>query len=170
MSTMLFRRLSVFVVTCLGLTATAIAGVAKPTRQDSFHGRITSATGRLAGRHGRALIGFFPVASNTRTRSLLITVRPRSCTEARGCARLRGTLNGSITQVQSIPDTGSAFTITAHGTVRPLGHVTASGTAHGMGNARFGHETVRLTLTGRAGDGTVTVTGTSGRVSSFSSP
>jgi hypothetical protein len=167
-----FRRLSVFVVIMisLGVTTAALAGAAKPTRDDSFRARISAATGRLTGRHGRVQIGFFPVASNTRTRSLLITVTPRPCREAHGCARLRGTLNGSITQVQSIPDTGSAFTITAHGTVRPLGHVTVSGTAHGMGNARFGHETVRLTLTRGDGGGAVTVTGTSGRVPGFSSP
>jgi hypothetical protein len=165
---MLLRRLSLVSVACLASAATAIAGVATPTGENSFHGRITSATGRLAGHHGRVRIGFFPTASNTDTRSLRIAIRPRTCSVAKGCVRLRGTLNGSITRVQSIPDTGSQFTITAHGTVRPLGQVTASGTAHGTGNARFGYESVRLTLTG--GGGAVTVTGTSGRVPGFSSP
>jgi hypothetical protein len=165
---MLFSRLSAVAVMCLALAAAAIGAVGKPTRNDSFQTRIASATGRLSGHHGHVRIGLFPVASNSATRSLTMTLNPRVCRKTKDCVRLRGTLNGSITRMPSIPDTGSAFTITAHGTVRPLGRVTASGTAHGMGNARFGHETIRLTLTGSGS--TVTISGTSAQVPSFSSP
>ncbi|HEY2770895.1 MAG TPA: hypothetical protein VGI87_10015 [Solirubrobacteraceae bacterium] len=155
--------------TAAGVTQpTATAGAAQPTAENAFHGNVTAARGRLAGRHGRAGIGFFPTDSNSATRPLLITLRPRACRQAKGCVRLRGTLNGSITQVQSLPDTGSAFTISAHGTIHPLGRVTVSGTAHGVGNAIWGYESTRLTLTG--GGGSVTISGTSGRVPAFSSP
>jgi hypothetical protein len=155
-------------VSCLALAATGIAGAAKPTRNDSFSAQIASATGRLADHHGRVRVGLFPVASNSDTRSVTIALTPRACRKTSGCARLRGTLHGSITRMPSLPDVGSQFTITGHGTVRPLGRVTASGTAHGVGFVAFGHETIRLTLTG--GGGAVTVSGTSGRAPAFSSP
>jgi hypothetical protein len=152
------------------LATSAIAGVKQPARKDAFHGTVASATGRFAGKHGHARIGFFPGSGTGSTRSLVITLTPRACREAKGCVRLHGTLHGSITRVPTIPDIGAQFKVTAHGTVRPLGRVTASGTAHGVGNALAGRETTQLTLTSGGGGGTVTVDGMSAQVPTFSSP
>jgi hypothetical protein len=83
--------------------------------------------------------------------------------------QLSGRLVGTLTAgPRQVPDVGQSFTIRATGTVKPLGHVAATGTVHGTGFIAHGHESLRLRLA-RAG-GSVTIDGVSGLVPGFTSP
>jgi hypothetical protein len=60
------------------------------------------------------------------------------------------------------------FTLTAAGTVSPLGRTSLTGTVHGTGFIARGHETMTVTLA--TARGSVTVTASSGTVPGFTSP
>jgi hypothetical protein len=66
------------------------------------------------------------------------------------------------------PDAGAGFAVSGSGTIRPLGRVHVSGSAHGTGLIASGHETLRLTLRARSGE--VVVSAQSGLVPGFTSP
>jgi hypothetical protein len=67
-----------------------------------------------------------------------------------------------------VPDTGTSFTIMASGKLKPLGPVSATGTAQGTGFIARGYASMQLTLT--AGNGTVTYQAQAGPVGGFTSP
>ncbi len=149
--------------------ASTSAATPPPARGDAFKGTITAATGRLAGDRGHVAIvlAHAPVGSNAST-SLTLSIRGTSCAGHPSCLRLTGSLRGRMTLVHSLPDVGHRFEITARGTVKPLGHVTASGTAAGTGFIRSGHTGLNLTL--RNATGTVTIEVQSGPVPGRTDP
>ena len=81
---------------------------------------------------------------------------------------LRGTVTGTMLKQTSLPDTGARFAIAGAGRVKPLGHVSVSGTAHGTGFIARGYESLNLTLSNAKHH--VTVTAQSGLVPGFTSP
>ena len=125
--------------------------------KDSFSGRVIQGSGRLAGDRGNVKILLQPGAGVSVRRVTVIVT---------GVAA--GTLKGRLTERGGLPDVGRTFALTGSGDVKPLGRVTAAGTVSGVGNARFGHETLRLTLNGAGGS--VVMSATSAQVPAFTSP
>jgi hypothetical protein len=101
-------------------------------------------------------------------RRLGITLTGSRCPGKPRCLLLAGELAGRIVEARTIPDRGRAFSISASGVINPLGHVSAIGVVTGVGNARFGREALRLTLSG--GGGSVMLSGQSAQLPGFSSP
>jgi hypothetical protein len=135
--------------------------------KDSFSGQITAATGRFGGDHGNVKVHLQP-GSGVTVRTVTVTFAAASCRVQHRCLQLGGKLTGKLTQQAGIPDVGRTFSLTARGIVKPLGRVTALGTVTGVGNVRYGHESLRLTLKGTSG--TVVVSASSPQVPSFTSP
>jgi hypothetical protein len=125
--------------------------------KDSFSGRVAQGSGRLAGDRGNIKVRLQPGAGVS-VRRVVITVT----------GVLAGALKGKLTQRAGLPDVGRTFAVTGSGNVKRLGHVTAAGTVTGVGNARFGHETLRVTLD--AAGGSLVMSATSGQVPAFTSP
>jgi hypothetical protein len=125
--------------------------------KDSFSGRVVQGSGRFARDRGNVKVLLQPGAG--------VSVRRVTVTMTGVVA---GALTGKLTQRAGLPDVGRTFAVTGSGDVKPLGHVTAAGTVTGVGNARFGYETLRLTL--HAAGGSVVISATSGQVPAFSSP
>ena len=125
--------------------------------KDSFSGRVVQGSGRFAGDRGSVKVLLEP-GGGLSVRRVTVAVT----------GALAGSLEGKLTERAGLPDVGRTFTITGSGDVNPLGRVTAAGTVTGVGNARFGRETLRLTLTGAAGS--VVISAASGQVPAFTSP
>ncbi|HEY2650342.1 MAG TPA: hypothetical protein VGI50_00370, partial [Solirubrobacteraceae bacterium] len=130
---------------------------------------IIGATGRFSGDGGSAtvLLHRGPGSRNATT-SVTISVQGASCRSAHDCLHLGGQLIGQITPQRSLADVGHSYVLTAAGTMSPLGHIRASGTAAGTGFIRSGH--TRLTLMLRPSGGTVTMSGQSPEVPAFTAP
>ena len=136
---------------------------------DSFAGQLSNATGRQAGAQDELQIVLAPGAGPTAgVRRLGITLTRSRCSGKPRCLLLAGELAGRIVEARTIPDRGRAFSIVAVGVIKPLGRVSAIGVVTGVGNARFGRESLRLRLSG--GSGSVVVSGQSARLPGFSSP
>ncbi|MEA2370984.1 MAG: hypothetical protein QOH12_1378 [Solirubrobacteraceae bacterium] len=136
--------------------------------KDTFTGKITMATGRFASDHRPLKILLAPGAGQA-VGHVGLTIRGTVCTRKGACVALVGKLNGTLTPgPMKVPDAGRSFTIAATGTIKPLGHVSATGTVHGTGFIANGHESLTLRLTGPGG--TVTIAATSGPVPGFTSP
>lgn len=80
---------------------------------------------------------------------------------------VQGTVAGSYTSIQTNPDTGHAYRVTAHGKTS-LGATTAKGRVQGPGNVATGRCTARLTLTTSKGTLVVAIT-SQHQVKSFAS-
>jgi len=136
---------------------------------DTFHATVTGASGRFAGNHGTATIVLHRgLGSRSAQTSVTISFHGVSCHSARRCLRLEGQLAGMMTPQRSLTDVGHSYALTLAGTVAPLGHVSASGTATGTGFIRSGH--TRLAVTLHAGAGTVRLSGQSAAVPAFTNP
>ncbi len=170
----LVSRSAVGVVAC----AASVAAVGSPTvlaasmaltpAKDSFAGKITAATGKFSGDRGAVTIVLAPGAGQA-ARHLSVTIKGTVCARKVACVPLAGKLTGTLAPgPRTNPDVGRRFTIAATGTVKPLGHVSATGTVQGTGFINNGHESLTLKLT-RPG-GTVTIAATSGPVPGFTSP
>jgi hypothetical protein len=134
---------------------------------DSFAAQLAAATGRLTGDHDDVKIALQP-GGGVGVRRLTVTLTRSTCHAQRRCLLLAGELKGKIAQQPGIPDRGRTFSIAANGDVKPLGGVSAIGTVTGVGNARFGRESLRLTL--KSSTGTVVLTGQTAELPAFSSP
>ena len=134
---------------------------------DSFAGQIAGATARLTGDHDDVKIALQP-GSGVGVRRLTIAFTRSTCPAQRPCLLLAGELKGKIAQQPGIPDRGRTFSIAANGDIKPLGRVSATGAVTGVGNARFGRESLRLTLKSSAG--TVVLTAQTAELPAFSSP
>jgi hypothetical protein len=136
--------------------------------KDSFTGSVRSASGKYSGATGRVHLYLRPRGHGVR-RSLTLTLAPSSCRAGAKCLRLSGTLTGTLAPGPGhLPDTGDGYLVTATGTVRPLGMVTARGGVQGTGFIRRGQETLNLTLSGPSVS--VTIEGLSAAVNGFTSP
>ncbi len=144
------------------------ATTASPSRGDSFRGKITAATGRLAGERGDVRVVLAHAPRGKGSTSVTLSIIAAGCGGQPRCLRLNGRLSGRMTPERSLPDVGHRFEIGARGAITPLGQVEASGTANGTGFIRSGHTGLNLTLHGASG--TVTIEGQSGPVPSFSEP
>jgi hypothetical protein len=161
--------------TLFGAVMCSVAiGSTRPTvpRQDSFTGRITSATGKFRGDRGHVTILLKtddPGAHSPRAkRRLTLVLEGRRCSGARRCIRVTGRLEGTLIAHRSIPDVGVPFTIAAHGIIRALGHVSAAGSVRGTGFILSAHEPLRVALS--APGGRVLINAKSGKVPGFTSP
>jgi hypothetical protein len=148
-------------------SAVASAGGPKVAAKDRFAGRIVSGTGSFAGDHGSVVI-LLARGRTTTSPSLTVTLRGRTCAGTDHCLRLSGTVAGTISERQTIPDVGRTFTIGASGTVGPLGATSVHGIGHGTGFILDGHEQLQLRLS--AAGGTVSIAAQTGRVPGFTSP
>jgi hypothetical protein len=164
------------VTACLAIASVAIASGATaadspPTApvppRDSFRGQVTSATGKLKEDRDRVQIELLRTTGGD-SRAVTITLAGPRCHHRRHCSRVAGTLRGTMIPRASRPDAGEQFALCLKGNVRPLGHVTARGTAHGTGFITYGYESLHLTLTDASAR--VTIDAQSGRVPGFTSP
>jgi hypothetical protein len=167
----MFAKTILAVTACLAIAPIATAADSPPTakpvpRRDSFHGRITSATGKLKRDPDRIQIKLRRTTGD-RT-AVTVTLAGRPCHHRTRCSRIAGTLTGTMIRLASNPDTGEQFALTLHGHVRPLGNITARGTAHGTGFIAYGYESLHLTLANASAR--VTIDAQSGRVRGFTSP
>jgi len=136
---------------------------------DTFHATVTGAAGRFSGDAGSAIVLLRRGASSGNgTTTVTLSIRGTGCRSARHCLDLRGQLAGQMTLQHSLADVGHSYVLTAAGTISPLGHVSASGTAAGTGFIRSGH--TRLTVTLQPTGGTVTLSGQSPAVPGFTQP
>jgi hypothetical protein len=148
---------------------TAAAGVAAPRvpARDRFTGSLRGGTGSLAGARDALEVRLQP-AGRTGARRLTLWILSTGCRASDGCIHLSGSLRGHLTQVRTLPDVGRRYTISASGSLRPVGAITAAGTVAGTGNINFGFESLRLTMTGRRGSARLYAR--SSRVPAFTSP
>ena len=155
----------------LAIASVAAAADSPPTAPvppwDSFHGQITSATGKLTEDRDTIQIELLRTTGGD-PKAVKITLAGRRCQHRRRCSRVAGTLRGTMIPRASRPDAGEQFALRLKGNVRPLGHVTARGTAHGTGFITYGYESLHLTLTDASAS--VTIDAQSGRVPGFTSP
>jgi hypothetical protein len=165
---------AVAVTACGATSGLAQAGTRLPDPMptpvaDTFHARVIGATGRFSGDGGSAtvLLRRGPGPRNATT-SFTMSVEGVRCRSARHCLHLGGQLIGRMTPRSSLADVGRSYLLTAAGTVSPLGHLRASGTAAGTGFIRSGH--TRLMLTLHPSGGTVTLSGESPAVPAFTQP
>jgi len=136
--------------------------------KDLFTGRITAATGKFAGDRDVVTIILAPGRGQA-TRHLTATITGAACTGKPHCVQLAGKLTGTITSGPiRVPDVGRSFAIAATGTIKPLGHVSATGTVQGTGFIANGHESLKLRLTRHGAS--ITIDATSGQVPGFTSP
>jgi hypothetical protein len=159
------------VTACLAMASVATAAGSPPTApvpgRDSFHGRITSATGRLREDRDGVQLALLRTTGGD-PKAVTITLVGRRCHHRRHCSRVAGTLRGTMVSRPSRPDIGEQFALSLKGNVRPLGHVTARGTAHGTGFITYGYESLDLTLADASAS--VTIDAQSARVPGFTSP
>jgi hypothetical protein len=160
------------VIACMVIAPLATAANSPRTaqrvpRRDSFHGRITSSTGKLTENRERVRIELLRTAGGG-PNAVTITLAGQPCHGRRHCLRVAGTLIGTMIPRAYVPDVGEQFALSVKGNVRPLGHVTARGTVHGTGFIRYGYESLHLTLTD--GSASATIEAQSGRVPGFTSP
>ena len=134
---------------------------------DSLSGRVTSARGHWSRDHGRLAVHLAPSGSGA-TRHLVIRITGSRCASQTACLKLSGTLSGTLIAHAGNPDAGRLYTIKAHGTIAPLGAVSATGRAHGTGFISRGRVTISLTLTDSRG--AVTASASSAPVPGFTSP
>jgi hypothetical protein len=157
---------------CALAIAIAISSAASAQRtpaKDSFTGQISKASGRWAADDGQLGIDLATPSSGLITRKLMLTFHGRRCGTSRHCVKLTGTVRGTLTAVfGGNPDAGRGFSVHASGTLKPLGHVSASGTVHGTGF--IAHGRIEMTLALRTSTGKLTVTAQSGLVNGFTSP
>ncbi|HWC85464.1 MAG TPA: hypothetical protein VG388_02925 [Solirubrobacteraceae bacterium] len=154
-----------------GRTASTATALASPqgrlALRDVFVGRASGASGRVRGDKGKVTVELRP-GRGQRVRGVTVTFTAPSCPAQRRCLRLAGVLTGKLAEAHGIPDVGRSFAVSARGAITPLASVSAAGTATGVGNVRFGHESLRLTLTSRLGS--VLVSAASAQVPAFTSP
>jgi hypothetical protein len=81
------------------------------------------------------------VIAGISTATCLLVAAPASAR----AVTVQGTVTGTYTKVQTNPDAGAAYRVTAHGHTS-LGATTAKGHVHGPGNIASGRCTARLTL------------------------
>jgi hypothetical protein len=156
-------------VVLLSAAGSVAAAVAAVPAKDSFHGRITRATGRFSSDRAMVAIALHIPRSTDGTRTLRMTLTGPACGTAPHCLALSGTLKGTISaRPGTIPDVGRRYGISVSGTLDRLGHVTATGTVTGVGFIREGHEGLTLDIT--AARGKLTVAAVSGEVPGFTSP
>lgn len=163
-------------VAALGVGMCSVAvGSLRPTAppQDSFTGRITFATGKFTGARGQVTIllktdRFCGLCRVPSRRQLKVVLDGRRCGTVRRCIRLTGTMTGTLLAQPTISDVGVPFAIVAHGMIRPLGHVSATGSVHGAGFIRYAYQPLHLTLS--APGGRLAIDAKSGRVPGFTSP
>jgi len=154
---------------CISSAGVFAASKTPTPAKDSFTGRITAATGKFAGDTGNVRIVLAPGPGQA-IRHLGVTLQGTLCAAKTRCVILSGKLTGTLAPgPRRNPDVGRSFLIAATGgVVKPLGHVSATGTVQPTGFIANGHETLTLRLT--APGGTVTIAATSGPVPGFTSP
>jgi hypothetical protein len=150
-------------------TTTAGAPVAAPrvAPRDRFTGTLRDGTGSLAGARD-VLEARLQAAGTNGARRLTLWIVSTGCRAGAACVHLSGSLRGQLTPRRTLPDVGRRYTITASGTLHPVGAITAAGTVAGTGNINFGFESLRLTLTGTRGSARLSAR--SSRVPAFTSP
>jgi hypothetical protein len=129
-----------------------------------------SFTGTVKTKHGAHAGASHPVRVVLRRSAtahhFTATLTASGCTGSATCPH--GSLAGTWaakTSTPGGPDAGTDDVLKAAGSITPLGHVTATGTADGTGFIARGRQTLHLTL---HGDGTtLTVSALSGDVPSF---
>jgi hypothetical protein len=152
---------------------------AAATKPMTFTGRIVSATGRYANLRGSVRLvlrspGTGSQAPAPSAIAFTLTLTAPACKSQaikapRRCASLHGTLSGTAQALrQSVPDVGRQFTLAGHGSVAPLGGVTASGTTSSLGFIARGRIPLTLKLTTHSGRVTVQAQGP--LVNGFTSP
>jgi hypothetical protein len=152
---------------------------AAPTTTTAFSGRIAAATGRYANLRGAVRLvlrspGTGSQAPTASTIAFTLTLTGPACTgqaikAPRRCASLHGTLSGTARALrQTVPDVGRQFTLAGHGSVAPLGKVTAGGTTSSLGFIARGRIPLTLKLSNHAGRVTVQAQGP--LVNGFTSP
>lgn len=135
--------------------------------RDRFIGGLSAGTGALAGARD-VVEARLQAPGTTGTRRLTLWILSTHCRAGSACAHLSGRLQGQLTPERSLPDIGHRYSVTAGGSLHPLGAVTATGTVAGTGNINFGFENLQLTLRGKGGSGRLSAR--SRRVPAFTYP
>jgi hypothetical protein len=135
--------------------------------RDTFAAHVSGAGAGLRGAQDRLQVELAP-GTGTGARPLTVTLTRSSCRGHGRCLLLAGRLAGTITAEPGVLDRGRTFAIAASGVVKQLAHVSATGTVTGVGNARVGRESLRLTLTSAAGS--VVLSGQTVELPAFTSP
>jgi hypothetical protein len=150
-------------------TKTAAAGLVMPRvpARDRFIGGLSDGTGSLAGARD-TVEARLQAPGTTGTRRLTLWILTTGCRAGSACAHLSGSLRGALTPERSLPDIGRHYAITAAGSIPSLGAVAATGTVAGIGNIKFGFETLELRLNAKRGS--VRLSARSSRVPAFTSP
>jgi hypothetical protein len=143
------------------------ANVPSVPPHDRFTGTLRGGTGSLAGARDKLEVRLQAPRSSG-IRRLTLWIISTGCPAGSTCVHLSGSLRGELTPVRTLPDIGRRYAITATGSLRPLGAVTARGTVAGTGNINSGFESLRLSLSGTHGSGRLSAS--SGRVPPFTSP
>jgi hypothetical protein len=161
------RHVAIVVAGTAGL---AVAGVATALSRDgrssssavpaaasvsnSYPGSITSASGRYLGDHGQLKVD---PSGLTALHAGRLVITSAGCHGKPHCLALSGRPTGTLTPAgRQNPDIGRHSTLHASGQVRPLGHVSITGTLQLPGFIICGRETLTMTLT--ASHGTVSAT------------
>lgn len=172
-------RIVIAVAAVAALVFVAAPSGAAPRRTVSFGGRIVSASGRYANLRGTVrlvLRSSSGTVSPAPTSAIMftLTLSAWSCKTQvikapRRCAPLHGTLSGDARAAPlSVPDAGRQFRLGGHGSVAPLGKVTAAGATSSLGFIASGRFPLSLRLTSPAGRVTIDARGP--LVRGFSSP
>jgi len=150
-------------------SATAAPPVAVPRvpPRDRFTGALRDGSGSLAGA-GDVLEARLQAAAGAGTRRLTLWIVSTGCPAGAKCVHLSGRLRGQLTPVRTLPDIGRRYTITARGSLGPVGVATATGTVSGTGNINLGFESLELRLSGSRGSARLSAR--SGHVPAFTSP
>jgi hypothetical protein len=139
------------------------------TARDRFAGTITSGTGRFAGDHGAVLVQVVPGPVEGGVQPVTVAIVPSPCPSGGHCLVLQGRVTGRMRAAgEPIPDAGITLRLSASGRVSPAGRVSATGTIHGTGFIARGHESLRLSISGRGGS--VLIDALSGLVPGFTAP
>jgi hypothetical protein len=135
--------------------------------RDRFVGMLDGGTGSLAGARD-VVEARLQAPGVTGIRRLTLWILTTGCPAGAACVHLSGSLRGHLRPVRALPDIGRRYAVEASGSVRPVGVVTAAGTAAGAGNINSGFESLQLKLTGRRG--AARLSARSSRVPPFTSP
>lgn len=152
----------------MAVAAHAASASASASAKDIFNGRIVNASARFSQDRGRVTVVLGAAHSAAATRHLRLVLESPACARQRHCLRLSGALSGTITAQTSIPDVGRHYELQAGGRITPLGRVSATGEATGVGFIMHGRE--RLELSIHAKRGQLTIRAQSPLVPGFTSP
>lgn len=165
---------AVFVAASTGAAPTGAA----PAKTVHFSGAIVSGSGHDANLRGivRLVLGSSASTGSNAASTIAFTLSlsgPSCKTQVikapHRCVSLHGTLRGSArAEGVSVPDIGRQFTLGAHGSVAPLGKVTAAGSTSSLGFIARGRFPLSLRLSSPAGRITTNAMGP--LVKGFSSP